>query len=212
MSEGTIPLSDGRRDPLIVAGTLAASTAYATLRYNVFKGVAWSDWPHYTVNKSLALASLVLLAWAVLRLAAGHRRTIRMLMAFASGLAVTHSLVSLALLEPQYYEAFYATGRLTLAAGVSLTLASAAVALLQWGKGTRADEAPRKAIFALAAIAFISGLHAALPSIPNWLAPARWPGGMPPITLISFLTGLLALLAAARWALIGRQASAEAGS
>ena len=46
---------------------LLGSTLYATVRYNVVKGVPWSDWPAYTPNKALALAALVVLVLSVVR-------------------------------------------------------------------------------------------------------------------------------------------------
>ena len=53
---------DRRRDSRIVAVTVAVSGIYATLRYNVFKRVPWSDWPHYVGNKILALSALILVS------------------------------------------------------------------------------------------------------------------------------------------------------
>lgn len=180
-------------DGFAITAALGFSAVYATVRYNVFKGVAWSDWPHYTGSKILALASLILIAVAVARLAARQARPIRRLMAVASGLAIAHALVSLGLLDPGYYESYFAGDRLTLTGGGSVMLGALAVALLQWGKGRRGSSTPDAAVKPLALLAFLSGLHAALPATANWFAPEKWPGGMPPITLISFLIGLAAL-------------------
>jgi hypothetical protein len=47
--------------------TFLGSAIYATARYNVFKGVPWSDWPIYTLNKAFALSALLLLVSSVLR-------------------------------------------------------------------------------------------------------------------------------------------------
>ncbi len=200
----TIHPADGRvvggerHDHVIIAGTVLASTVYATVRYNVFKGVSWSDWPHYVGNKVLAIASLLLIVLAVLRLATPRGRPIRLLMAWASAMAVAHTVISLALLEPAYFEKFYAGERLTLSAGASLVLAAMAFAILQWGKGRPGTSAPVGAVAPLSAIAFLSGVHAALPSIAGWFEPAGWPGHMPPITLISFFAGAIALAASVR--------------
>lgn len=191
-------VENSRGDGLVVTAVFAVSAAYATVRYNVFKGVPWSDWPHYVGNKILSLAALILIALAVFRLASRPARPIRTLMVIASALAIAHSFISLAMLQPAYYDKFFADGKLTLLAGASLMLASLAVALLQWGKGRRGSSAPGEAALPLGLLGFISGLHAALPSVPGWFEPATWPGGMPPITLISFIVGTLALAAAAK--------------
>jgi hypothetical protein len=188
-----------RRDGLIVGASLALAGVYATLRYNVFKGVPWSDWPHYIVNKVFAVASLLLFAAAVYRLVNGGREPIRRLMSTASGLAIAHTLISVGMFTPTYYEKFFAAGKLTAAAGASLTLAAIAVALLQWGKGRPGSAQPERAALLIAAIAFLSGVHAALPAVGTWLTPSQWPGRMPPLTLISFSVGLATLLAAVPW-------------
>ncbi len=185
-------------DYKLIAAASLLSAAYATLRYNVFKGVPWSDWPHYIGNKILALTALILIAAAVLRLISPVRRPIRRLMAVASALALTHTLVSLGLFEPAYFDKFFDGDKLSLAAGWSLMLAALAMALLQWGKGRRGSSAPEASIVPLGVIAFISGLHAALPSAASWLDIASWPGHMPPITLISFAIGSAALIQAWR--------------
>ncbi|KKO17939.1 MAG: hypothetical protein BROFUL_03390 [Candidatus Brocadia fulgida] len=44
-----------------------AAAAYATLRYNVFKGVPWSDWSTYVMNKAVALSALAFMALEVFR-------------------------------------------------------------------------------------------------------------------------------------------------
>ena len=187
-----------RRDNRVIGATLALSAAYATVRYNVFKGVPWADWPHFVGNKIVALASLVLIAIAVARLVSPRPRRIRRLMAVGSGLALVHTLASLALFRPSYFDKWFVGDRLSLAAGASLMLGAAALALLNWGKGKRGALAPQDAVLPLGAIAFLSGLHAGLPALASWCDPASWPGHLPPITLISFLAGTGALAVAAR--------------
>lgn len=191
--------SERSSDYRLIASTLALSTLYATARYNVFKGVPWADWPDYICNKVLALSGLILISLAVFRLASRNTRPIRRLMAAGSAFALTHTLVSLGLLRPAYFDRFFAGEKLSLAGGTSLMMAAVAMALLHWGKGRRGSSTPASSGGPLGAIAFLSGLHAALPSMAAWLDPAAWPGGMPPITLISFLVGLAAL-AGSVWA------------
>lgn len=184
-------------DRKVIASIVGISTLYATVRYNVFKGVPWSDWPHVIGNKILAIASLLLIATAVWRLRQ-RRQPIRNLMGLGSALAVAHSLLSVALLDPIYFEKFYVAAKLSLPAGASLLAGSVAMALLLSGKGRPGSLAPRASGPELGLIAFLSGCHAALPSTAGWFDPFNWPGGMPPITLISFLVGTITLLGS-RW-------------
>jgi hypothetical protein len=187
-----------RSDAQVVLATVFVSAVYATVRYNVFKGVNWSDWPHYIGNKILAVASLLLIALAVIRLASARRRPIRNLMVWASGMALAHTLISLALLDPVYFEKFYSGPRLTAQAGASLLIGAAALAVLQWGKGKPGTADPARAAMTLGLLAFLSATHAAIPSTASWFDPFTWPGHMPPLTLVSFLAGAAALSAAMR--------------
>jgi hypothetical protein len=183
----------------------AASLAYATLRYNVVKGVAWSDWPVFILNKGLALSSLVLLAAWILR----HRRSTEAsepaLLAAASRLMLAHIGLSLVVLSPAYFPAFFVDGRLTWQAGAALaTGMSAAVALAGVSRPGRAH---RSRLRGLGLIAFAAGCHAALFGYASWFTPAAWPGYLPPITLVSFAAGLIGALGA-----LGERFSAQGRS
>jgi hypothetical protein len=172
----------------------AASLAYATLRYNVFKGVAWADWPVFILNKGLALASLLVLAAWIL----GHRRSTDAsepaLLAAASRLMLGHIGLSLAALSPVYFPAFFADGRLTWQAGTALAIGVAAAVALP--VVSRPGRAHRSRLRGLGLIAFAAGCHAALFGYSSWFTPAAWPGSLPPITLVSFAAGLIGAFAA----------------
>lgn len=171
---------------------LLGSAVYATARYHIFRGVPWSDWPTYTLNKAFALAAVVLFVFSVVRVRSARGHSMVSNMPMASLFGFTHVALSLTLLSPAYYEKFFVQGRLTGAAGVSMLLGAVAAAAMAVGKGMRADQdagGPRN----LAMLALVVGLHAMLQGLGGWFAPSEWPGGLPPITLISFLLGLAAL-------------------
>jgi hypothetical protein len=176
---------------------LLGSTVYATARYNIFKGVPWNDWPAYTLNKASALASILLIVLGVIRICAPHGRSNDGTLSMASLFAGVHVLLSLTLLVPAYYESFFVQGKLTAAAGVSMTLGAVAAGLMLLGKRTHDQDAERGARN-LALLALVVGLHALLQGFAGWFTPALWPGAMPPITLISFLLGLAAVAIAFR--------------
>ena len=171
-----------------------ASVAYATIRYNVFKGVAWTDWPVFILNKGLALSSLVLLAAWILR----HRRSTDVsepaLLAAASRLMLAHIGLSLIVLSPAYFPAFFVDGRLTWQAGAALAIGTAAaVGLPVFSRPGRAHQSRLRG---LGLIAFAAGCHAALFGHSSWFTPAAWPGYLLPITLVSFAAGLVGIGAA----------------
>lgn len=177
----------------LVAGVHAAALAYATARYNVFKGVAWSEWPSYTLNKSLALAALALVVVAVFRTGRPGAGPVRPVMAAAGGFALAHVLLSLALLGPAYYAKFFDGQKLTAVAGAAIALGAASAVLFHVGRQEASGWSPVRRYDALAAVAFIAGTHAALPGFSGWFEPSTWPGGLPPITLVSFALGVAAL-------------------
>ncbi|MBN8819288.1 MAG: hypothetical protein J0I80_11305 [Sphingomonas sp.] len=175
-----------------VAALLGLALGYATLRYNVLKGVPWSDWPAYTANKALAVGSLLLIAAAAFRLRQPARSGTPFLV-WAGALALTHSLLSFALLNPIYHPRLFDAGKLTGVAGLSLTLGALLIAGMELGARRAADWSSSLRLGSLTVIAFGTGVHAALPALSTWIEPANWPGGLPPLTLISFLIGALTL-------------------
>lgn len=183
-----------RRDTQLAVGLLALAVFYATLRYNVFKGVPWTDWPAYTFNKAIAVGSLLLLAAATFRLVR-RRSSIAILMSWAGALALAHSLLSFALFNPGYFPRLFEDGKLTFLAGLSITLGAGVMAVMELGARRSAGWTPALQSKALAFTAFATGLHAALPALNSWIEPRAWPGGLPPLTLISFAIGLAALTA-----------------
>lgn len=190
--EATAPASSDTAAAWTI-GLFAASIGYATLRYNVIKGVDWSDWPTYTLNKALGTTAILLLLVATINLGRAGKPVAGLLFA-TSIFAVGHSLLSLALLDPIYYAIFYTDRKLTPLAGASLAIGGLCMAAFEAG-GRRSVvwSQPIRHRW-LASLAFGAGLHAALPGVAGWLEPQRWPGGLPPITLLAFLAGLGALM------------------
>lgn len=180
------------RDHAQAVGLFGVALLYATLRYNVVKRVPWVDWPAYTVNKALAVGALLIFVASVIRLVRPEGRS-SALLSWGGALALAHSLLSFALLNPTYYSRLFEGGRLTALAGLSLTLGALLMAGLELGARRSAGWSHVLRHRTLALIAFGSGLHAALPAASAWLEPVTWPGGLPPLTLISFLAGSLAV-------------------
>lgn len=191
-ASASIPLltSDGAR---IVAVTVAAAI-YATLRYNVAKGVPWADWPSYIANKVLAVTGLVLLSWAALRKlrSSGSAATF---MRWGGGATLAHVVLSLGLFSSGYFEKLFAGGKLTFTGGLSLLFAVLATVLLEVGARQAAQWTASTAQRATAWLLLLSSLHTMTPSATGWFDPASWPAGMPPLTLLATLPAAAALAA-----------------
>jgi hypothetical protein len=177
--------------------TFLGSVVYATARYNVLKGVPWADWPTYTLNKAFALSSLLLLVLAVVR--PRSARADASALSGAGVCAAIHVTLSLILLSPVYFEKLFVHDRLTGAAGLSMALGAAVAAVMTVGKRAPAVPEPGGRSRMLAVLAFAIGLHAALQGFAGWWTPSTWPGFLPPITLLSFLLGSVALAVACRF-------------
>ncbi len=190
---------------LVVA--LAATLLYVTLRYPVFKGVPWTDYPAYVVNKALAWTAV----WLFLAAALAGRRgrahpgpSPATYLHQAFGLVVAHVILSLALMGETYYASMFAGAKLTLTASFSVLAGSlatvAAVRVVQGGaEGRRAHGL-------LVLLCALTTAHLGAKGGAKWFDVAGWPGGLPPVTLLSSLVSLSAGLVALRTALKGTAA------
>ncbi|KKO17940.1 MAG: hypothetical protein BROFUL_03391 [Candidatus Brocadia fulgida] len=97
------------------------------------------------------------------------------------------------LLSPAYYEKLYQQDKLTVSAGMSLALGAVTAAAMSLGAIRSRSSSTDGVVNDLAVLCFVIGLHAMLIGFAGWFAPLKWPGLMPPITLISFLLGTAAL-------------------
>lgn len=180
-------------------GVFALSLTYATVRYHLFKGVAWADWPTYTVNKAFAVSALALMVAGIAPMLRHHARISGKRISgphlrLAGGAIILHAILSLLLLDPAYYPKFFVGDKLTLSTGFALLLGVlAATIFVTIGPQSAQWSVPKKMGWT-GVIAFIGGCHAALPGWTTWLQPLQWPALMPPLTLIAFLLGTAALL------------------
>lgn len=194
----------------LFAALVAAAVGYAALRYNVFAGVPWRDFPLFVSNKGLSLASVVLIGAAYL---VNRRRDeeprgnqSRRALARAAGLsgfalAVIHVLVSFVVLGPSAYPRLFDGPGLSAAGWTCLFFGTLATPLFaipaiysfpqlvpklgphHWKRAQQLGYAG----LALTAVHVLSiGAH-------NWAAVSSWPGGMPPISLLSFVACVVPL-------------------
>jgi hypothetical protein len=179
-------------------GCFITFACYATIRYNVFKGVPWGDWPVYILNKVFGLASLSLLLIAALQY--GFRKcTFNPKLIHVAGLfGIMHSIISSFMLGPVYYPGLFMNGKLTLSAATSMLLGSIVILAFVLGGKNAGSRSSTIRIRGVAVLAFAAGIHASLLGFQGWVNPREWPGGMPPLTIISFLMGSMALAMAWR--------------
>lgn len=171
------------------------STLYATFRYNIFKGVPWTDWPLYVLNKSFAVSALILLVLAIFRYRNNQPKSNKQILNASKFFLILHILISTSLLSPVYYAKFFADAKLTLPVSISILLGAIATALyIRNSFSTGLEERHNEKIKYLTSISLFVGFHAGIQGYQGWFSPNTWPGFLPPITLISFLLGISALL------------------
>src|SRR3989338_11414763 len=108
----------------------AVILGYALLRYNIIKGVPWSDLPLFISNKAIALYAVVFIALSfiigpLVKFWPGTFTRFRPLRKyfglFGFGFASIHALISLLIFTPQYYPKFFLeTGKLNLTGEISM--------------------------------------------------------------------------------------------
>lgn len=179
-------------DHAVAGACLAVAMLYATLRYNIFKHVPWADWPTYVVNKAFGVSSLMLLALTAIRWSIGNSAG-KKLMLWSGSLTGAHVVLSLVLLKPEYYPKFFDGSKFTNIAAFSLLIGAAAFALQELGARDAKSWRPVSKKKILGLLIAITGVHAALPGFSGWFALSTWPGGLPPITLISSIIATLAV-------------------
>jgi voltage-gated potassium channel Kch len=178
------------RDVRLAAWVFAASLAYAIARYNVFGTVSVDQIPLYIVNKALSVASLVLLGLS--RVVDDKAR--RKWLGFVGlGGALVHCFMSLLVLQPAYLpkhfkpdHAMQWNAETSMLAGLVSTVV---LVWLAWVSNQRPVETQRTTslVPGLGRIALaLVAVHTLLLGYTTWPELQKWPGGMPPITLLSF--------------------------
>ncbi|MCM4170242.1 hypothetical protein DHD32_02030 [Arenibacter sp. TNZ] len=202
-------VSEQRKYIRLIWTVLGVSMGYAVLRYNVVGTVAWKDLPIFILNKGVSLAAIVLLAFSFsirpltnlgmthFNLGLESRKVLGI-----SGLLLTifHVLLSFLIFNPQYYPKFF-EGDNTLSVIGNFSLLSGMVSfmvlgLYHWCFRNRSKgkemliEIITSKIFLLGLL-FLLGVHLFFMGYSSWFTPSKWQGGLPPISLISFLVVLL---------------------
>jgi len=179
-------ISKALKLPIII---LLLGTIYAIVRYNVFADVSLEHLPLYVLNKGISLGGLVFLVMSRFHKDPQIRRY-RGLAGFF--LTALHVFISMQILHPGYFAKLFLRsgsmnwrGELSILAGI---LGFAMLCILYHAAANRSSRPMPRFILKLALL--MVTLHAGVIGYNHWLQPHRWPGHLPPITLISCLIAL----------------------
>jgi len=187
-------ITDMERRWIIAARVFLVTLTYAVVRYTVFGSVPPSQLPVFLSNKAISVTALVMTGLSMVT--NGSRRTA--LGAVGAALVLLHIVLSLMVLTPAYLgKLFDARGALT-AAGEWSMLAGAIAGLIMMRLASRPSDVLGSGSLIPGAgqwILALSALHVLALGYPSWIDPARWPGHLPPISMLSFLAAVGFLIA-----------------
>ncbi|MBN4055335.1 hypothetical protein JYU12_01175 [bacterium AH-315-K03] len=176
-------------------GILIFSFLYSLLRYNVIAGVSWGQVSLFIINKAVAMSAVLLLAgaaWGACQHPGDDSRWWGML---ALHYAFMHILLTLILLPGDYYPTFYLDPllnfdrRFSIVGGFCLLMGAISSYLFFSLSSFRQVSLIVKHNLLLLMSCSLA-LHLAFLGLQSWLIPSAWPGYIPPISLVCFITTL----------------------
>jgi DMSO/TMAO reductase YedYZ heme-binding membrane subunit len=186
--------------------------AYAVVRYHIASGVAWSHFPLFIMNKSVALAATALVACSYLigkvirRYDKDPRRklvVIKFCGLIGFSLATVHGIASLCLITPAYFAKYFAEdGRLNLEGELGLILGIIALWALSLPAITTLPMMPKaiggmrwKRSQRMGYVCLILVVaHMVALGLRGWLSPEHWPWMLPPISLVAAIIAMIPLV------------------
>ncbi len=197
---------------IIILGTLLFSIAYVVVRYHIFGGVPWKDFPFFILNKIISLTAFVLLTYNFsfgslknigIKIPENWIKSRNVLGMTGFLLVVIHVLMSFLLFTPKVYSKFFEPdGTLTLLAGLSMlggVLAFVVLWTYNFSFQTQLHEnkhfiqfiSSRK--FMLWALV-LGATHLFFMGYKGWINPLGWHGGIPPVSLLAFAIFIIGYL------------------
>lgn len=159
--------------------------AYAITRYIVYGDANYQQAPLFIANKALAFLAILSLGTGSYFLHSGNKITGIWYNQLSLVCAVWHTLISLLIISPSYYSAFYTDN--VFSSKASFALQFGIFSLLTYGLlHSRSISTHNINILSILCASFL-GLHIYLISSNTWGETSLWFGNMPPISLICFI-------------------------
>lgn len=167
-----------------LVSVLVCTTLYTIIRYVVCGPVSLIHVPVYLLNKSVSMASVVLFFLSALQYRKGRLEDAKFLGMASFHCAGVHILLSLSILSAAYYPKFFGADKMNLSGEAMLLFGILAAYCYLFVCKIRKGFFSEKAFRFLVGL-FLSG-HLVAMGWSGWLTPAKWHGGLPPISLVSF--------------------------
>ncbi|MBJ6724232.1 hypothetical protein [Geomesophilobacter sediminis] len=161
------------------------TTFYAVMRYTGFGGVSPVHIPVHLLNKALSMSAAYCLFMASLELLRTRKEAFDFWRKACVNLAFVHVLLSLGILNKAYFPKFFSGEMMNLTG--ELTFLMGALGIYCFWRLLTFEMTPRvRRIMMASASAFVA-THLFIMGYDGWLTVEKWNGGLPPITLLSFL-------------------------
>ncbi len=168
------------------------TAVYAVIRYAGFGHVSLVHLPVYIMNKAICMTAAESLFMAAIGVMRSERDAVRFWANACSQLVFVHVLLSLGILSKGYYTHFFDGDRMSLT-GEMVLLTGALAVYCFW----RLQAARTKPVFrhtlTILACAFVAG-HLFVMGYNDTLQVQKWNGGLPPMSMLSFLLAVASLI------------------
>lgn len=164
---------------------LVFAFTYAVLRYAGFGHVSPIHIPVYLLNKAVSMTAAFSLLMASLGLIRTQREVFDFWRKACMNLVFIHVLLSLAIFNKGYFPKWFNGDMMSLTGEITLLLGALGVYCFWRLLTFEMTPHVRKTMMA-AASALVAG-HLFVMGYDGWLTVQQWNGGLPPITLLSFL-------------------------
>lgn len=178
--------------PIQILAILAICSIYTVLRYIVFGPETIVQIPAFLFNKAISLASVCFLTMAAYYHATGYSERLKQWGTAALHCAYLHIVISVAIISRAYYPKFFGDDKMNLVGEMTIGFGALA-AYCFWLIGINKSNHWRKQTLQILATILI-GAHVTAMGLSGWLTPDKWNGGMPPISLVSFILAIISLL------------------
>ena len=170
----------------------AIAFGYAIVRYHVFGPHVAAQIPSYLLNKGASFAAVFCLTFSAYARFKDDLVHARYWGKASLGLAALHVFLSFPLWSFGYYDSLYMTpdfkytdmmnmkGEITLATGA---LCSVVYLMIS-------SRRPKAITLLMTFAVTLVCLHVGVMGVMGWFTPEKWHGGLPPITLLSFLVAV----------------------
>lgn len=185
------------------------SFTYTIMRYHIFGPVPWKDLAFFTLNKGISLSAFVILSFNFsfgplnnlgIKVPEGFLSARKALGMTGFLLVLIHGFMSFLIFKPHIYAQFFLENNtLSLVGGLSM-MGGILACIVLWGYNLSFQTSmkeDKKFIqfitsrkFLLTAMLF-SAVHLYFMGYKGWTTPEHWHGGLPPISLVSFVIFVL---------------------